>query len=283
MAATGIPQLRAVADYQFGAGAGAALFPVDEEGATEIRRSTSGRPQQVLAGAGRIVSYNVDGRFTLGLEGGRRLTNVFPVPRCRVNVGAESVPFVCDGKNAFCKFVRRVDPAIRSGDEVLVTYDAGDEEDTGTGNPPGRRSGGTRRRYDGGLRDGSGRKDQGRHRSDGVDERTSQLSLPTTEQSGDRLRRHSVDRSRRNPSWERRVDGTGRERLASGRGNRPVNWPPAHERRPNASGLSSRAVFVVLLAERSGVSETSNERRETERIVYSASSGSKSSDAELIQ
>ena len=134
MAATGIPQLRAVADYQFGAGAGAALFPVDEEGATEIRRSTSGRPQQVLAGAGRIVSYNVDGRFTLGLEGGRRLTNVFPAPRCRVNVGAESVPFVCDGKNAFCKFVRRVDPAIRSGDEVLVTYDAGDEEDTGTGN-----------------------------------------------------------------------------------------------------------------------------------------------------
>lgn len=122
MSATGVAGLRTVADYQFGAGAGAVLFPADE--IQEIRRSTSGRPQQVLAEAGRIVSYGVDGRFTLGLEGGRRLLRAFSPPRCRVAVGAESVPFVSDGRNAFSKFVREVDPAIRPGDEVLVVLGA---------------------------------------------------------------------------------------------------------------------------------------------------------------
>ena len=36
--------LATVADYQFGTGAGAALF----DGAVEVRRTSSGRPQQVL-------------------------------------------------------------------------------------------------------------------------------------------------------------------------------------------------------------------------------------------
>ncbi len=136
MAATGIPQLRTVADYQFGAGAGQALFPPAEN--LDIRRSTSGRPQQVLASEGRIVSYTVDGRFTLGLEGGRRLSNAFQVPRCRVVVGTESAPFVSDGKNAFAKFVSRVDPDTRPGDEVLVCLDdPGDDGDEATTAEPG--------------------------------------------------------------------------------------------------------------------------------------------------
>lgn len=131
MAATGLSQLRTVADYQFGAGAGEALFPPAE--GLAIRRSTSGRPQQVLASEGRIVSYGVDGRFTLGLEGGRRLSEALAAPRYRVVVGAESAPFVSDGKNAFSKFVRRVDPAIRPGDEVLVCFDDSSNDDEGNG------------------------------------------------------------------------------------------------------------------------------------------------------
>lgn len=137
MAATGIPQLRTVADYQFGAGAGEALFPPGEE--PTVRRSTTGRPQQVLAESGRIVSYGVDGRFTLGIEGGRRLEQAFAAPQCRVALGVESVPFVSEGRNAFSKFVRTVDPAIRPGDEVLVVLDAdvntGADVDVGAADP----------------------------------------------------------------------------------------------------------------------------------------------------
>jgi uncharacterized protein with predicted RNA binding PUA domain len=112
------PDLRTVADYQFGAGAGVALFPPDEQ--PRVQRSSGGRPRQVIADAGRVVSYGTDGRFTLGVVGGRRLVAAFDPPACRVAVGDESAPFVRDGRNAMAKFVRSVDPAVRPGDEVAV-------------------------------------------------------------------------------------------------------------------------------------------------------------------
>jgi Prefoldin, molecular chaperone implicated in de novo protein folding, alpha subunit len=122
-AETTLGELRTVADYQFGAGAGAALFPPGTGGELTLHRSTGGRPRQVVAPEGRIVSYGTDGRFTLGLEGGRRLLAAFDPPTARVVVGAESEPFVREGKNAFAKFVRAVDPAVRPGDEVAVVLD----------------------------------------------------------------------------------------------------------------------------------------------------------------
>jgi len=118
-----IDALRTVADYQFGAGAGTTLFPTDER--FEIRRSTGGRPRQVHTDDARLVSYGVDGRFTLGIAGGRRLLDL-PAPANRVVVGDESEPFVRDGKNVFAKFVGAVDPAVRPGDEVLVVHERGE-------------------------------------------------------------------------------------------------------------------------------------------------------------
>ncbi len=122
-AETTVAELRTVADYQFGAGAGAALFPPDADAELTLHRSTGGRPRQVVAPEGRIVSYGTDGRFTLGLEGGRRLRSAFDPPAVRVVVGSESEPFVREGRNAFAKFVREVDPAVRPGDEVAVVLD----------------------------------------------------------------------------------------------------------------------------------------------------------------
>ncbi|QCC51135.1 PUA domain-containing protein [Halapricum salinum] len=116
--------LARVADYQFGAGAGEALFGDHE--ALEITRSTSGRPRQVHAPDGRLVTYNTDGRFTLGVEGGRRLVDALDEPAYRVVVGDDSEPFVRDGKNVFAKFVQTVDPDVRPGDEVAVVHEDGD-------------------------------------------------------------------------------------------------------------------------------------------------------------
>ncbi|MCU4925367.1 PUA domain containing protein [Halobacteria archaeon AArc-dxtr1] len=115
--------LRTIADYQFGAGAGRALFPPAEP--LTIRRTTSGRPQQVHGDDGRLVSFGTDGRFTLGLAGGRRLDAALPEPGYRVVVDDESEPFVRDEKNVFAKFVCDVDGAIRPGDEVLVVHEDG--------------------------------------------------------------------------------------------------------------------------------------------------------------
>jgi len=120
----GIPALRTVVAYQYGAGAGRALFPGDEE--FRVRRSTTGRPQQVAREDGqRLVSVGMDGRLTLGAAGGRRLVDALNHPRARVVVGDESEPFVRDGRNAFAKFVRRADDRIRPRDEVLVEHEDG--------------------------------------------------------------------------------------------------------------------------------------------------------------
>lgn len=116
------PRLRRIADYQFGRGAGSALFA----GELRVERSSSGRPTQVHAPEGRLVSLGADGRFTLGLSGGRRLLEALETPTVRVVVGDESEPFVREGKNAFAKFVREADPAVRPGDEVCVVHREGD-------------------------------------------------------------------------------------------------------------------------------------------------------------
>lgn len=117
-------QLRTVADYQFGAAAGDALFPADDD--YDVSRSKTGRPVQIAVDDERLVSVGTDGRFTLGLEGGRRLVSGLDRPAYRVVVGDESEPFVREGKNVFAKFVETVDPDVRSGDEVVVVH-----EDTG--------------------------------------------------------------------------------------------------------------------------------------------------------
>ena len=124
MTTTTMAQLRTIADYQFGAGAGAALFPPDEE--RTVRTSSSGRPRQIIATDGRLVTFGTDGRFTLGLAGGRRLQSALPGTAYSVVVGDESEPFVRDGKNVFAKFVQQVDDDVRAGDEVVVEHANGD-------------------------------------------------------------------------------------------------------------------------------------------------------------
>ncbi|SIR95887.1 PUA domain-containing protein [Natronorubrum thiooxidans] len=126
----GLANLRTIADYQFGAGAGAALFPPTES--LTIKRTTSGRPQQVHAETGRLVSFGTDGRFTLGLEGGQRLHDALEHPAYRVVVDDESEPFVRDEKNVFAKFVLEVGDEIRPGDEVLVVHERGELIAVGT-------------------------------------------------------------------------------------------------------------------------------------------------------
>jgi len=118
-----IELLQTVADYQFGAGAGEALFPAESE--LSLTRTSSGRPRQVHAPDGRVATYGTDGRLRLGLSGGRRLHESPPgVEVCySVVVGEESVPYVMEGRNAFAKFVRRADSAIRPRDEVLVEHE----------------------------------------------------------------------------------------------------------------------------------------------------------------
>ena len=108
---------RIIADYQFGRGAGVALFPDD----VAFRLSTTGRIRQILHREERIATLRAsDNRFTLGKLGALRLHAFLPPPGMRVVVNSDAAPFVREGKTAFARHVVDADPDIRSGDEVLV-------------------------------------------------------------------------------------------------------------------------------------------------------------------
>jgi uncharacterized protein with predicted RNA binding PUA domain len=110
--------VQAIADFQFGSGAGIMLFP---EGCDFIL-STTGRIRQVLLDGTRLATVRAsDGRLTLGIEGARRVQEALPAPASRVVVREDvSREFLEQGKNAFAKHVIAADPQIRAGDEVLV-------------------------------------------------------------------------------------------------------------------------------------------------------------------
>ena len=108
--------LKNVADYQFGKGAGGGLFT----GQMRIERSRTGRARQIHSGEEYIATYTKGGRLSLGIEGGKRIIKSLKFPAYRVVVGEESEEYIREGRNAFAKFVVEVDPDIRPKDEVVV-------------------------------------------------------------------------------------------------------------------------------------------------------------------
>ncbi|MCW3136450.1 MAG: hypothetical protein N2V77_05885 [Canidatus Methanoxibalbensis ujae] len=111
-------KLRVIADFQFGEGAGDALFTDD----VRFIRSKTGRISQIVADKGaRIATLrSTDGLFTLGIEGANRLHRAFKYPALRVIVRDDVSDFIKKGKTVFCKHVVDADPEIKAGDEVIV-------------------------------------------------------------------------------------------------------------------------------------------------------------------
>ena len=119
---------RTIAEYQFGYGTGAGLFP-DE---CTFIFSRTGRIRQILLDKKRLATVRAeDGRLTLGIEGGERLRKVLPPQAYRVVIDPEVTEFIRQGKNAFAKHVVAADPSIRADDEVLVV--SGDDVLLATG------------------------------------------------------------------------------------------------------------------------------------------------------
>ena len=110
-------RMREIADYQFGRGAGKVLFP----DSVEFIYSTTGRVRQIFDGGVRIATLKpMEGVFSLGIEGARRLHSHFPYPKLRVVVLDSVSEFIEKGGNVFARHVVEVDRSIRANDEVLV-------------------------------------------------------------------------------------------------------------------------------------------------------------------
>lgn len=112
-----LKRVRTIADYQFGRGAGEALFPDN----VEFQFSSTKKVRQIILDRNRLATVRAkDGLLTLGIEGARRLHAFIKYPVHRVTVNGDAAPFVAKGKTAFAKHVVAVDPEIRAGQEVLV-------------------------------------------------------------------------------------------------------------------------------------------------------------------
>jgi 7-cyano-7-deazaguanine tRNA-ribosyltransferase len=111
-------RIRAVADYQFGSGAGKGLF----DGNVELVKSrNTDKIRNVIVDGEHVVSMRADdGFFTLRPPGARRLMAALPAPKMRVVVEDDSVPFNREGKNVMCQFVLECDPELGPMDEVLI-------------------------------------------------------------------------------------------------------------------------------------------------------------------
>jgi conserved protein with predicted RNA binding PUA domain len=110
-------RVQIIADFQFGRGAGRALFPER----CDVILSRTGRVRQISLGGKRLATIRAkDGRFTLGIDGAVRLLSALLPPAYRVVVTDEVADFIRQGRNTFAKHVIAADPAIRAGDEVMV-------------------------------------------------------------------------------------------------------------------------------------------------------------------
>jgi predicted RNA-binding protein (TIGR00451 family) len=119
-----LERLRAVADYQFGVGAGDALFPV---GATVEYSKNTGKPRHVWAGGALLASYRPnDGLFTLTVAGARRLVGGLEAPGFTVTIMDDVVEAVETGGNVFARHVVDAGEEMRPGDEVVVVDQGGD-------------------------------------------------------------------------------------------------------------------------------------------------------------
>ncbi len=114
-----IEQFRAVADYQFGRGAGAALA----KGRIRFEHSRrTGRVRLAYDSRGKLLATlrAKDGYLALTPEGALRLLKAFKSPRLRVVVQNDVEEFIRMGRNVFAKHVLVADKEIRPESEVLI-------------------------------------------------------------------------------------------------------------------------------------------------------------------
>lgn len=114
-----IKQIRAVADFQLGRGAGKALFPETVQIALSRR---TGRIRHIYLKDRLLATLRpTDGMFSLTVEGARRLFERVKPRRLWVRVKEDAEPFVAEGKSVFAKHVVNADIEIRPQEEVIVT------------------------------------------------------------------------------------------------------------------------------------------------------------------
>ena len=129
-----IRQLKGIADFQFGKGAGEVLFPKDIM--VERSRGTK-RIKIAYLNGDRLCSFRVrDGFLILSILGGENLhkNNL----GLRVKIIEDVEPFIRKSKSVFAKHVLEADEKIASKEEVLIVNPKDEFLGIGTAKIPGK-------------------------------------------------------------------------------------------------------------------------------------------------
>ena len=112
-----------MADYQFGKGIGAKLFPDDVEILFSRR---TGRIRYVYLKSKRLATLRpTDGLFSLSVTGAKRIAENTISAKCFVTVQNDVSEFIADGGDVFAVHVVKANDEIRPKDEVIVVDEGG--------------------------------------------------------------------------------------------------------------------------------------------------------------
>lgn len=113
-----LAKVRSIADYQFGKGVGAQLFPDN----IEIQYSPrTGRIRYINLNGERLATLRpTDGVLSLSLKAAKFMAQNTPFAKCFVTVQNEVSKFIAAGGDVFAVHVVKVDAEVGAKDEVIA-------------------------------------------------------------------------------------------------------------------------------------------------------------------
>ena len=115
---TATDRVRSIADYQFGKGVGAKLFP----DSIEIQLSPrTGRIRYINLNGERLATLRpTDGLLSLSIKAAQTLAAEVPDAKCFVAVKNDVAPYIAKGGDVFAVHVVAVDEEVHAKDEVVT-------------------------------------------------------------------------------------------------------------------------------------------------------------------
>ena len=116
-------KVRSIADYQFGKGVGAVLFPDN----IEIQYSPrTGRIRFINLNGERLATLRpTDGVLSLSLKAAQTMAQKTPFAKCFVTVKKDVSKFIAAGGDVFAVHVVKVDSEVGAKDEVIALDEDG--------------------------------------------------------------------------------------------------------------------------------------------------------------
>jgi uncharacterized protein with predicted RNA binding PUA domain len=118
-----VGRVRSIADYQFGKGVGAKLFPDN----IEIQLSPrTGRIRYINLDGKRLATLRpTDGLLSLSIKAAQFMTENTPDAKCFVTVQNDVSKYIAAGGDVFAVHVVRVDAEVGAKDEVVALDEDG--------------------------------------------------------------------------------------------------------------------------------------------------------------